>query len=128
MESIRDAGPRWQSGSARAPSLALLTILFSLACTAADPPPEPLDCAAVGAWSTDGARVDTVEVIPVSEEQPAHCKVAGTIDTEVHFELVLPIHDAWNGRFGPKNPGRVGKKFPETAIPRDRFSVPELPR
>ena len=99
MKSIRDAGLQWQSGSAWASTLALLTTLFSLACTAADPPPEPLDCAAVGAWSTDGARVDTVEEIPASEEQPAHCKVAGTIDAEVHFELVLPIHDAWNGRF-----------------------------
>jgi feruloyl esterase len=29
--------------------------------------------------------------------QPAHCKIAGTIEKEIHFELLLP--DEWNGRF-----------------------------
>ena len=97
MNQIRHASPRWQSGSAR--TLVLLAVLSSLACTAADPPPEPLECSAVGAWNADGARVDTVEEIPASEEQPPHCKVAGTIDNDVHFELLLPVQDGWNGRF-----------------------------
>ena len=98
VEQSSKMSPRWLFGSAVS-SLALLEIIFSLGCTSAGPQPGPLDCAAMSAWSTDVARVDNVEAIPASEEEPAHCKVAGTIDTEVHFELVLPIHDAWNGRF-----------------------------
>lgn len=30
-------------------------------------------------------------------DTPAHCRVAGVIETEINFELLLP--DAWNGRF-----------------------------
>ena len=29
--------------------------------------------------------------------QPAHCKLAGTIEKEIRFELLLP--DTWNGKF-----------------------------
>jgi feruloyl esterase len=65
----------------------------------ADPPQKPLDCATIGSWSSDGVRVDSAEAVAASEELPVHCKVAGTIGTEVHFELLLPVHEDWNSRF-----------------------------
>ena len=30
---------------------------------------------------------------------PPHCKVTGAIETEINFELHLPLPEAWNGRF-----------------------------
>ena len=76
-----------------------LAILLAFGCAIADPPPEPLDCVTGGSWSSEGVRVDSAEAVAASEELPAHCKVAGTIGAEVHFELLLPVREDWNGRF-----------------------------
>ncbi len=36
---------------------------------------------------------------PAAAGQPAHCFVQGVIDTEINFELLMPLQRAWNGRF-----------------------------
>jgi hypothetical protein len=48
-------------------------------------------------WS--GFRVDEAQLLPATDQAPAHCRVRGTIDTEVHFELLMPSPGSWNGRF-----------------------------
>jgi len=73
--------------------------LMSAGCTPGDPPTVPLSCAELASWTSDVVVIDQAEVVPASDSNPAHCKVAGTIGAEVHFELLLPEHDAWNGRF-----------------------------
>ena len=44
-------------------------------------------------------RIDTAERVDAGDGVPAHCKVAGVIETEINFELLLPEPDNWNGRF-----------------------------
>ena len=48
-------------------------------------------------WS--GFVLDDVVAIEATPTDPAHCRVRGTIDTEIHFELLLPLPAEWNGRF-----------------------------
>ena len=57
------------------------------------------DCEVLPTLHWSGFRIDLAELREASEDQPAHCFVQGTIDTEIHFELFLPLADAWNGRF-----------------------------
>jgi len=68
-------------------------------CTRGAAPPAPLSCTELASWKSDHVVVDHAELVPASDANPAHCRVAGTIDAEVHFELLLPDHGAWNGRF-----------------------------
>jgi len=67
-------------------------------CTS-ETPPTPLSCDELATWAGEGVVIAAPEAVAASEKAPAHCKVAGTIDTAVRFELLLPEHDAWNGRF-----------------------------
>ena len=48
-------------------------------------------------WS--GFALDEVAAVEATPNDPAHCRVRGTIDTEIHFELLLPLPTDWNGRF-----------------------------
>ena len=41
--------------------------------------------------------IGAAEPVPAEAGLPAHCRVTGTIETEINFELLLP--DDWNGRF-----------------------------
>ena len=55
------------------------------------------DALASARWS--GFTIDEAVERVAAENAPAHCVVRGTIDSEIHFELLLPLPDAWNGRF-----------------------------
>ncbi len=44
-------------------------------------------------------RIHVAERRAAANGQPAHCFVRGTIDTEINFEVWLPLPRAWNGRF-----------------------------
>lgn len=48
-------------------------------------------------WS--GFRVDEARSRAATDRAPAHCQVRGTIDEEIHFELLMPPASSWNGRF-----------------------------
>ncbi|TAJ93847.1 MAG: tannase/feruloyl esterase family alpha/beta hydrolase [Gammaproteobacteria bacterium] len=57
------------------------------------------------------------ESIPAVEGVPAHCRVNGTIDPEIHFQVNLP--DRWNSRFYMVgNGGHAGQQ------PDDPFQAP----
>ncbi|MXW17447.1 MAG: tannase/feruloyl esterase family alpha/beta hydrolase [Gemmatimonadetes bacterium] len=63
-----------------------------------DPSPPPTcDDLATFAWS--GFTLDDVSTVEATEYDPVHCRVRGTIDTEIRFELLLPQPADWNGRF-----------------------------
>ena len=55
-------------------------------------------CSDLASTSWGGFQLDLVEDRAASEGVPAHCLIQGTIDTEIRFELLLPVPAAWNGR------------------------------
>ncbi len=79
-----------------------LVVGVVLASTAAVPtltPQAHVNCSDLSAFAWSGFRVEFAEVIEATESSAAHCRVQGTVDEEIHFELLLPEPDAWNGRF-----------------------------
>jgi hypothetical protein len=56
-----------------------------------------LTCAAVAEWQHEGTSITSVEAIGGTEERPAHCRVLGTVDGAIGFQIELP--QAWNGKF-----------------------------
>ncbi len=53
-------------------------------------------CAALAALELIDMRIGSAEHV-AEADLPAHCRVAGVIETEINFELLMP--DDWNGRF-----------------------------
>jgi feruloyl esterase len=58
-----------------------------------------IGCAELASFGWSGFQIDSVEELGSAGDTPAHCRVQGTIDSEIHFELLMPLHDGWNGRF-----------------------------
>ena len=56
-------------------------------------------CSDLTSMAWGGFSVDLAEARAAIDGTPAHCFVQGTIDTEINFELLLPLPVAWNGRF-----------------------------
>lgn len=59
--------------------------------------PEPMECSAFTEWGKQQVNVTSAESVAATGEVPGHCKVSGTIDEEIGFELLLP--DEWSSRF-----------------------------
>jgi len=57
------------------------------------------DCDAIAVMEWSGFTIDEAVERPANDSAPAHCRVRGTIDEEIHFELLLPLEADWNGRF-----------------------------
>ena len=94
-----------------------LSCVTWFACGASSPPSTatadsaPVPCAELVAFEAPGLVVVSAEELLDPEPLPnpysgapmpalaPHCKVAGVLDEEIHFELLLPLPDAWNGRF-----------------------------
>ena len=72
--------------------LGSLTLVVATAPVLAATP--AVDCAEIGTFVLLDVHVDATTRVA---EPAAHCKVAGVIGPEIHFELLLP--DAWNGKF-----------------------------
>ena len=51
-------------------------------------------CADLASFMLQDVRIETTETVDAGTP---HCKVAGVIEKEINFELLLP--DDWNGRF-----------------------------
>ncbi|MEQ1800757.1 MAG: tannase/feruloyl esterase family alpha/beta hydrolase [Gammaproteobacteria bacterium] len=75
-------------------------------CLAQDAPPadaaERFACDALKAIDLSeaigaGARVLEAGILPAASDQPALCRVNGTIEPEVGFEVRMPVND-WNGK------------------------------
>ena len=79
-------------------SAAVLTLAAFTPAPAADLVPA-LTCDQLAAMSWSGFVLDEVSEIEAGANDPAHCRVRGTIDEEIHFELLLPLAGDWNGRF-----------------------------
>lgn len=82
---------------------ASLTIVTVFLVGAASPAPtadlaRSMACAELQSVSWSGFRVDAVEEREARDNIPAHCIVKGTIDSEIRFELLLPLPEAWTGR------------------------------
>ncbi len=57
------------------------------------------DCALEAIQLPDSVTLDQVTRVEAAGGDPVHCKVAGTIDGTIGFELLLPLPLEWNGRF-----------------------------
>ena len=77
---------------------AVLTLAAFTPAPAADLVPA-LTCDQLTAMSWSGLVLDEVSEVAAAANDPAHCRVLGTIDEEIHFELLLPLAEDWNGRF-----------------------------
>ncbi|WP_420633042.1 tannase/feruloyl esterase family alpha/beta hydrolase [Candidatus Palauibacter sp.] len=77
---------------------AVLTLAAFTPAPAADLVPA-LTCDQLTAMSWSGLVLDEVSEVAPAANDPAHCRVLGTIDDEIHFELLLPLAEDWNGRF-----------------------------
>ncbi len=86
--------------------LAAMSLAAVAACTASSTSTDGVDtagpaaaCADLAALDLIDIRVDDAESVEATDAVPAHCRVAGVIETEIKFELLLPEPDAWTGRF-----------------------------
>ena len=73
-------------------SLAGVAACVTTTTTAADA------CADLATFDLIEMRIDAASV-EATGDVPAHCRVAGVLETEIRFELLLPEPDEWNGRF-----------------------------
>jgi len=80
-------------------SIAALPFLAIVAPPPTADLPPVLDCTELATAEWSGFQIDEVEALDAAGDVPAHCVVRGTVDSEIHFELLLPQHDDWNGRF-----------------------------
>jgi len=57
---------------------------------------------------------------PGAPSLPAHCRILGVSrpvpDSEIRFEVVIPVGDAWNGRYQQVGNGAFGGRIPEGDI------------
>jgi feruloyl esterase len=102
----------WVSGA-----LSLAALAYASHAVAADPRDLDRSCAAIAALQLPHTRITRAEVItpqpqyvvPETEQNPPQrggpvrvdrpfCRVAGTVETAIRFEVWLPLTD-WNGRF-----------------------------
>ena len=88
---------------ARSASVAFVTgcVAVIAGCAGPVPRPDPIAstgerCAALATLDLIDMKIVTAELLLADADTPAHCRVAGVIETEIGFELLLP--DDWNGR------------------------------
>ncbi len=85
-------------------SFGSLAVLAAVAIAAVSPAPAAdlvpaMTCEELSGVSWGGFILDEVSEVEAGPNDPAHCRVLGTIDEEIHFELLLPTDADWNGRF-----------------------------
>ncbi len=66
-------------------------------------------CEDLAGLSVPDTTITLVESVPAEAGLPAYCKVAGFVDTEINFEVWMPVAESWNGKFnGVGNGGLAG--------------------
>jgi Tannase and feruloyl esterase len=71
------------------------------------------DCAALGALKLPEVVAISAKAMPADATLPAHCRVSGTLDPEIAFEVNLPA--TWNGRFYMIGNGGLAGERPDDA-------------
>ena len=67
------------------------------------------ECEDLTGLSLPDTAIALAESVPAGPGLPAYCKVAGTVDTEINFEVWMPVAESWNGKFnGVGNLGLAG--------------------
>jgi feruloyl esterase len=98
--------------------LAVIAVTLAACGVEQGAPPEDAVAAAEGpGCSLESLReLPDVRITAVTEEAAPvpHCKVAGVIGTETHFELLLP--EIWNGKFAMGGGGGFGGVVQNTSL------------
>ena len=96
----------------------LLALLASLwlappgIAIAADSPED--QCADLYRLSDMDNAVEAGVLMPASDAAPAHCRVGGTIDATIRFEVRMPV-EGWTGRFMFHAPGGLAGVIGDTS-------------
>jgi hypothetical protein len=78
-------------------------------------------CKALGTLKLDHVAIISAEVVPAEPQKlPAYCKVVGsakpTPDSDIRFEVAIPVGSAWNGRYLQVGNGGFAGSIPEQSI------------
>ncbi|HEY6460956.1 MAG TPA: tannase/feruloyl esterase family alpha/beta hydrolase, partial [Polyangiaceae bacterium] len=83
----------------------------------------PLPCPALTSLSLPHVTLTDARLVPAGSPRPgapslpAHCRVDGVsrpvADSEIRFEVLMPVGDAWNGRYQQVGNGAFGGRVPE---------------
>ncbi len=77
-----------------------MAVALAVAAACATPTTATVDsCVDLATLELIAMRIGEAESVAATDSLPAHCRVAGVIETEIKFELLLPAPEAWNGRF-----------------------------
>ena len=71
-------------------------------------------CAGLYLLSDMDNAVEAGVLVPASDAAPAHCRVAGTIDATIRFEVRMPA-EGWTGRFMFHAPGGLAGVIGDTS-------------
>ena len=71
-------------------------------------------CAALYLLSDADHAVESGMLVPASGDTPAHCRVRGTIDATIRFEVRMPA-EGWTGRFMFHAPGGLAGVIGDTS-------------
>jgi hypothetical protein len=86
--------------------------------------PTPVACTALPELVLPHVTVDEAHLVPGgsagARSLPAYCRVMGvsrpTSDSEIRFELAVPVGEAWNGRYLQVGNGAFAGRIPEADI------------
>lgn len=101
------------NGSSRKLRIILVMVALGLivwiAPASAEVPAAGLTCESLAGLSIPDTTITLAESVPAGSGLPAYCKVAGYVDTEINFEVWMPVAASWNGKFnGVGNGGLAG--------------------
>ena len=80
-------------------SLSVTVLLAAFVPSPATSPIPSPSCDQLTTMNWSGFTMDDVAEVATTATEPAHCRVRGTIDAQIRFELLLPAATDWNGRF-----------------------------
>ncbi|MCH7666332.1 MAG: tannase/feruloyl esterase family alpha/beta hydrolase [Acidobacteria bacterium] len=87
------------AGMVIAALLPILPLLGAAPVETTPSAPDGIACADLMALEWGGFALDRAELRDADANNPAHCLVQGTVPSAIRFELLLPLPEAWNGRF-----------------------------
>ena len=98
-----------------APALSVLSgFLVAIAACAPSPAMTP-DCSSIAQLSLQDTVITSAAVVEAAAPLPEYCKVLGTVEETINFEVAMPTAD-WNGKFFFAGGGGYNGTIPESTV------------